>query len=138
MVVPDYHDVTSDAAHNASSQHHVAPNHDPALVLAHEHLHGHLHHAANAEKDREDELVYSKDTTFEKSAIPYQAPQEHDLHRRHQSNINPGSIELIDSEKGAMSSPPLEEEGPQSHKVSGFYARYRIFFHLFLWLFFTG
>lgn len=138
MVVPEYHDVTADVAHNTSTQRHGASNRDLALDLAHEHHHGHLHHDASAEKGREDELVYSKDTTFEKSTIPYQAPQDHDLHRRHQSNNDPGSVEIIDAEKGAMSSPPLEEEDPQSHKVSGFYSRYRMFFHIFLWLFFTG
>lgn len=138
MVVPEYHDVTDGVAHNASNQHQIAPNRDPALDLAHERHHGHLHHDASAEKCREDELVYSKDTTFEKSTIPYQAPQDHDLYRRHQPNDDPGLIEVIDSKKGALSSPPLEEEDPQFHKFSSFYARYRIFFHLFLWLFFTG
>lgn len=118
MVVLEDHNLTVDVVHNASTHHH-----------------GHLHHDPSAEKGREDELLYSEDTT---STIPYQNPQNHDLHRRHQSNNDPGSVEVIDAEKGAISSPPVEEEGPQSQKFSGFYARYRIFFHLFLWLFFTG
>lgn len=118
MVVPEDLDLTVGVVHDASAHHH-----------------GHLHHDPSAEKGREDELLYSKDTT---STIPYQNPQNHDLHRRHQSNNDPGSVEVIDAEKGAMISPPVEEEDSQSHKFSGFYARYRIFFHLFLWLFFTG
>lgn len=138
MVVPESHNVTADVALNASTQHRVAPNHDPALSLAHEHHHGHQHHDTSTRKGREDELVFSKNTPFEKSRIPYQAPQDHDLHRRHQANNDPGLVEVIDAEKGAVSSPPLEEEDPQPHMVSVFYARYRIFFHIFLWLFFTG
>lgn len=137
-VVPEYHDVTDGVVHHSSTQHHVASNHDLALDLSHEHHHSHLHHDASAEQGREDELVYSKDTTFEKSTIPYQAPQDHSMHQRRQPNQDPDSVEIIDAEKGAMSSPPLEAEDPQSHRISGLYARYRIFFHLFLWLFFTG
>lgn len=138
MVVPEYHDVTADVAHNASTQHHVAPNHDPAPDLVHEHHHGHLHHDASVEKGQGIELVLSKDTALEKSSIPYHAHHDRDLPQRHPSNNGPGSIEAIDAEKIAMNSPPSEEEGPQSQKVSGLYARYRIYFHFFLWLFFTG
>lgn len=138
MVVPKYHDVTADVVHNVSTQDHVAPNHDPAPDLVYEHHHGHLQHDASSEKGRGIESVYSKGSAFEKSSIPYHAHYDRDLPQRHPSDKGPGSVGAIDAEKIAMNSPPSEEEDPQSQKVSAFYARYRIYFHLFLWLFFTG
>ena len=146
----EYQDVTADTldGHNASAQHDVVPSTDPALEKSHEHHHGHLHHDARAEKGREDEVVYSKGTTFERSVIPHQDPQDHDLHRRHHPDLaeglNKGHIneksaqtEIVDAEKGNLS-PIRSEEDPQSHKFARFYATYRIFFHLFIWLVFTG
>ena len=138
MAAPGHDDVMADGLHNTSNQRHVEVNHDPALALDREHHHAHLHHDAHAEQGREDEVVYSIGTTFEKSTIPQQDPQDHDLHRRHHPSKHQGAMEVIDAEKGIMSPAPLEEEDPQSHKVSAFYVKYRIFFHLFVWLFFTG
>ena len=138
MVVPKYHDIATDVAHNTSTQHHVAPNHDPAPDLVHEHHHGHLQHDESGETGREIESVYSKDTALEKSSIPYHAHHDRDLPQRHPSDKGPGSIEAIDVEKIATHSPPSEEESPQPGKLLAFYTRYRIYFHLFLWLFFTG
>ena len=150
MSKPEYADVTVDPldGHNASAQHNVVLNTDPALEKSHEHNHGHLHHDARAEKGREDEVVYSKGTTFERSIIPHQDPLDHDLHRRHrpelaeglqvgQTNEKSAQMEVVDAEKGNLS-PIRSEEDPQSHKFARFYARYRIFFHLFIWLVFTG
>lgn len=50
---------------------------DPALDPANEHRHTHHHHTAFAEKDREDEVVYSQGTTFDKPTIPDASPQYH-------------------------------------------------------------
>lgn len=137
MALPEYHDPTQTVAqtHNISSQHHVVPNSDPALEASHEHHHSHLHHDAFAEKGCEDEVVYSKGTTLERSTIPNESPQDHELHRRHQ--LEKGAVELGDAEKG-MSPVRYEEDDPQTHTFSRFYAKYRIFFHLFVWLLFTG
>lgn len=139
MAAPEYEDVTADIAHNhnASAQHHVAPNHDPALDISHEHQHPHLHHDVYAEHHRPDEVVYSQGTTFEKSTIPPQDPQDHDLHRRYHPNEKM-TADIVDAEKGTMSPLRSEEEDPKTHTMSTFYAKYRIFFHLVLWLFFTG
>ncbi len=137
MNPPEYLDPTHIAAHmhNTSPQHHVPPNPDPALDISHEHHHRHLHHDSFAEKGREDEVVYSKGTTFESSTIPEESPQDHELHRRH----HPEKVEIKvgDAEKG-MSSVGSEDEDPQTHTFSRFYAKYRILFHLFIWLLFTG
>jgi len=137
MAAPDYHDPTQTVVqtHDTSSQHHVVPNSDPALETSHEHHHQHLHHDAFAEKGRQDEVVYSKGTTFERSNIPNESPQDHELHRRHHGEK--GGVEVGDAEKG-ISQVRYQEEDPQTHTFSSFYGKYRIFFHLFIWLLFTG
>ncbi|KAI9871559.1 MAG: hypothetical protein M1830_002755 [Pleopsidium flavum] len=137
MTAPDYRGPTEVTAHlhNTSPQHHVAPNSDSALEVSHEHHHRHLHHDAFAEKGRDDEVVYSKGTTFERSIIPEESPQDHELHRRHLSEKV--GIEVGDAEKG-MSPVRSNDEDPQTHTFSRFYAKYRICFHIFIWLLFTG
>lgn len=124
--------------HNASPQQQVTPSHDPALNVAHEHHHGHLHHDAYSEEGQDDEIVYSKGTTLEKSGIPDQDPQDQVLHRRHHLDDKKGSNRISDVENANISSALTEEKDPRSHAFSVFYAKYRIFFHLFIWLFFTG
>lgn len=135
----DYVDVTDNdnPQHNKSSQQHVILNDDPALEKSHEHHHGHLHHNAKVENGREEEMVYSRGTTFEPSTAPHQDPQDHALHRRIEADITKGPIDAVDPEKGDLS-PIRSEDDPQTHTFSNFYRKYRIFFHLFIWLFFTG
>ena len=124
--------------HNASRQEGVETNPDLALNLSREHHHGHLHHSAAAEKGREDEVVYSKGTTFEKSNVPAESPQDHALHRRHAAGKSEMDVvDVMDAEKGP-GSPMDEEEDPRAHTFSRFYAKYRWAFHIFIWLLFTG
>lgn len=141
MSAPEYRDTAAEAphehVHNASAQQHVIPNNDPVLDTSHEHSHGHLHHSTHAQQGRQDDVVYSQGTTFEKSTIPHQDPQDHDLHRRHLANETKMATGTVDPEKGALT-PVRSEEDPQTHTVSTFYAKLRIFFHMFIWLFFTG
>lgn len=124
--------------HNASSQQRVLENDDPALDKSHEHNHRHIHHDQHAEQGRKEEVVYSKGTTFEKSAIPHQDPQDHDLARRRHADPSRASNGTQDMEKAAISPDRLDEQDPRTHTLSNVYTRYRIFFHLFIWLFFTG
>ena len=132
------HDVSADIDHRTSAQHQEALSHNSAADLAHQHNHGHVHHDADAEQGRDDELAYFKESTVEKSIPPHQDPQHHDLHRRHHPDGHQNSVDVLDAEKGAIDSILSEEEDRQSHKVSGFYTKYRVFFHLLIWLFFTG
>lgn len=125
------------------SSHHLAHNADPALDVAHEHHHTHLHHDATAEKGRQDDAVYSAGTTAEPSVIPKQDPLDHALHRRHhpeRKDMEKDDPADYDAEKGGISpiSTSDQERDPQSHRFARFYARYRIFFHLFIALLFTG
>jgi hypothetical protein len=124
--------------HNASLQHNVEENSDLALHLSREHQHGHIHHSVRAEVGHPEEVVYSKGTTFEKSTIPDADPQDHELHRRHHAEKN--GIKYGDAEQGGHSVQPIqeEEEDPQTHTFSRFYVHWRIFFHVFIWLLFTG
>jgi CNT family concentrative nucleoside transporter len=127
---------------------HTSP--DLALHASHEHTHQHLHHDARAEKGRTEEVVYSTGTTAEKSVIPDQDPLDNVMHRRqHAGEHSPehGVFEKetgiayndksYDAEKGEITLSG-EEKDPKSHKFSRFYAKYRIFFHLFFLLLFTG
>ena len=129
-------------SHNPSAQHNVVINNDPALDRAHEHHHAHIHHDANAEKGRHDDIVYSEGTTSESRVTPHQDPQDHDLHRRKQVDAVEKSVKSnFDSEKGSTSvglGHIQSEEDPQTHAGSTFYQRYRIFFHILIWSFFTG
>ncbi|KAL8971488.1 MAG: hypothetical protein Q9183_001035 [Haloplaca sp. 2 TL-2023] len=136
MAKAEYLDVTDNSSHNASAQHHVGKNNDPALNVAKEHTHGHLHHSAKAEEDRE-ETEYSKGTTFEKSTIPSQDPHDQDLHKRHAPNSPKADGNVADTEKGNYS-PNRSDEDPRTHKLSNAYSKHRVFFHLFIWLLFTG
>lgn len=138
MAKAEYLDATEDQSHshNASSQHHAHKNNDPALDFANEHAHGHLHHTACAEQGRE-EIKYSKGTTYEKSDIPSQDPHDQNLHRRHGSNDAGASAPFTDAEKGNLS-PDRSDEDPRTHQISNVYLQYRVFFHLFIWLLFTG
>ena len=136
MSIPEYQDVTNiKPEHNQSAQHDVTPNPDPALDTSHEHHHAHLHHDAHAEQGRHDEVVYSKGTTFEKGVIPDQQPHHH--RKSHQGEVME-TTQDVDTENGLTSDPSGEEEDPRHHSLSRFYAKYRIFAHLFIWLFFTG
>lgn len=127
------------AEHNSSPQANVVPNADPALDVSREHHHPHLHHDEFAEKGHKDEIAYSNGTTQD----PPRIPTESDLHHRHVPEKNlekSGIIDIDDAEKGSTS-PVTTARGEEEKKrgpVARFYAKYRLFFHLFIWLFFTG
>lgn len=136
--------------HNSSPMPGVVRNSDPALDVANEHHHEHLHHSARAEKghDEADHPAYTTGTTYEPPVIPPADPNDDALHRRHHPEKHAehdiektGGIDY--EEKGSLSKPrsssdPEGEVDPKRHRVSGFYRKYRIFFHVFVGLFFTG
>ncbi|KAL8675154.1 MAG: hypothetical protein Q9168_000407 [Polycauliona sp. 1 TL-2023] len=141
MAVPDYSDVTESRpqSHNASAQQNVEKNNDPALNTANEHTHTHLHHTAQADRGRPD-TEFSRGTTYEDSTIPSQDPHDQSVHRRHLHDA-PGPklpAAVADTEKGNLNSDSTSDEDPRTHTFSSFYLRYRVYFHLFIWLLFTG
>lgn len=121
MATIEYNNAIGD--HNFNNnlpQDRIAQNNDPVLDPAHQHHHGH-HHDVLARKGNEDEMAYPNGDAIDKSTIPDQITHNHDVHESEGTHQN--DVEFGD---------------PQSQKPPGLYARYRIFFHLFIWLFFTG
>ena len=123
--------------HNGSLQKDVDPNPDLALHFSHEHEHGHLHHGhkASVAQDQHDHVVYAigEPRTNDLLAKPDQDYSAHKLRDEKEFGVH-------DSEKGAVSPTRLstEEGDGKKHRVSPFYRKYRIFFHLAIWLFFTA
>lgn len=124
----------SSQTHNSSPQQHVKKNDDPALDTANEYVHGHLHHTAQAEEGRAS-TEYTKGASYGVSGIPNQTTHDQTTHRRHPTTTLPSANP--DAEKGDFSREGSEED-PRTHTFSNFYSKYRIFFHLFIWLLFTG
>ena len=126
---PDPHIPEVKHGHNVSTQHDVEVNSDLALHLS--------RHSAYAQEGRTNEVVYPKGTTSEISAIPDAEPQDHELHRRHHPEKN--GFARGDAEQGGNISPIQgEEEDRQTHTFSRFYVYCRVFFHIFIFLLFTG
>lgn len=142
----------ADSNHNTSPQHNVVPNPDPVLDKSKEHHHGHLHHDTLSERGRQDDIMYSIGTTGEKSMIPDADPNDDALHRRihaeRHAEHHPVEVkapepamaydEQYDEEKGSPETTQEENADPQRHTIARLYRRYRLFVHLFIWLFFTG
>lgn len=128
--------------HNASSQRDVAPNPNLALHNSNEHEHEHLHHHKRSIQGRDDEVVYSHGHNPEKSNVPDQIT--HDGHHAPQytesKTAGKSGVIQSDAEKGILSPGSLsqEEDDPRSHKLSGFYARRKIFFHAAFLALMTG
>lgn len=104
----------------------------PTLQHSEEHHHDHMHDNVDLEKGKEDEIISSYGTTFEERTIPHQKSQDHELHKRRHADLAKEPTVAVD--------PSLThfEEKSQPHTFSSFYKRYRIFFHLFFWIVFTG
>jgi CNT family concentrative nucleoside transporter len=132
--------------HNGSSQMGVVHNNDPALDIAREHEHPHVHHSARAAHP--DNIVYTAGTTDEKSNIPNPSAQDSHLHYRQHADEKhaPNDLEKAggfdyEVEKGTHSSSDPELEGPPNkawYSWSVMYRRYRLPIHIFIGAFFTG
>ncbi|CEO59808.1 Putative H /nucleoside cotransporter [Penicillium brasilianum] len=96
---------------------------DPALHPEHQHHHEHHHHTAFAEQGREDEVVYSKDTAFEKGIVPEPSPLDHGSQGHSQASK--------DEETGETSPAPR----PWHRRAV---KHWRHAFHAAIWILFTG
>lgn len=83
-------DPKSNAMQDAGTQ--ISSHVDPALQPEHQHQHAHHHHTAYAEQGRQEEVVYTNDTAFEKSIIPDQTPLDHASKSRSQSEEKDAEI----------------------------------------------
>ena len=125
--------------HNASWQDSVASNPDPALNMSHEHKHSHLHHSAAALRGQEREtVVYSAGVNPDRSILPEDKTHEQHVHQRWRATSK--DIDVDNAEKGAIvdSIETASSEEKKRGRFASFYARWRIFFHIFIFLFFTG
>ena len=112
-------DVDGHHTHSDSAQRHLAEN-----------------HASHDPKTQKEEVIFSEGTTSEESTGPSQLPHDQEARRRYADTINKVA-DISDTEKGSLSPDRLGEEDPRTHS-STFYARYRVYIHLVIWLFFTG
>jgi CNT family concentrative nucleoside transporter len=128
--------------HNNSPMPGVARNNDPALDIAREHQHEHVHHSAHALPA--DNAVYTTGTTDEKSNIPN---QDSHLHHRHLDEKHVDlDIEKADGynyevEKATHSTSDPEPEIEKKKwwtSLSAFYRKFRLPIHLYLAFHFTG
>jgi len=94
---------------------------DPALLPEHQHHHAHHHHTAFAEKGREEEVVYTKDTTFEKGIVPEPTALDHASKSHSQSDEETGVSQPV---KRSWQRRMLKHWRPVVHAV--------------VWLLFTG
>lgn len=134
--------------HNSSFQAGTVHNTDPALDIANEHHHEHLHHDAHAEKGHlaQDHVVYTTGTTSGPGVIPPADPNDDALHRRHHPEIehdiekNGGlyETEKASLDKGSPLPESSEEIDPKRHVVSRYYRRFRLPVHIFIGALFTG
>ena len=127
--------------HNPSRQQNVEENPDMALHYSHEHQHNHMHHGRASLSGRHDDILYSKDV--DNAHVPDQDFSHH--HKHPQVDTKDHLSSESDPEKGGMSPTKINTnetgitgEDGRKHRFSRFYRKYKIFFHLFIWLFFTG
>ena len=127
--------------HNTSTQKDVSENPDLTLHYSHEHQHNHMHHGRTSLSGRHDDILYAKGTTFDKPHVPDQDFSHHKL-PSHSVDAKDQAYSESDPEKGGMSPTKIStnESGAdgRKHRFSSFYRKYRIFFHIAIWLFFTA
>jgi CNT family concentrative nucleoside transporter len=131
------------AAHNSSAMPGVHPNPDPALDIAREHEHAHVHHSAHAAHVDNSTPVYTTGTTDEKvSKLLQPSAQDSHLQHRHagSSDIEKNGGFADYEEKGTRSSsdPEAEVEKKAWYSPSVLYRKYRLPVHIFIGMFFTG
>ena len=132
--------------HILSMQRSVDENPDLALHYSHEHQHKHLHHGHPSLAGKRDEVLYADGTTADNHlGFVNNGPQDYVKHQLrkpseqiHEKDFSNSS----DAEKGTMDptrvmTNDLEDDG-RPHRTSRTYAKYRIFVHIFIWLFFTA
>lgn len=135
--------------HNSSPMPGVVRNPDPALDIAHEHHHEHLHHGGAAHADLTDHKAYTAGTTpNEPSVIPPRDPNDDALHRlghpeRKDVDIEKSGGGYYETEQGSLEKDShtngvAEDEEPKKHTFSMYYRRFRIFVHIFIGMLFTG
>ncbi len=127
---------------NSSVQQNIVYGHDRALDSVQEFHTAHSQHDDNAESGRDEDVPESKEATLEPHAISYEGPQDPNLKHRKEADAVEKSVESRSYTENGSASVVLGHEqiveDARSQAGPTFYQRYRIFFHLIIWLFFTG
>lgn len=137
--------------HDSSAQHNVIYEENGAFDSVQEFHTAHSHDGADAENEGEYDSQELKDTSLEPHAISHSIPQDHilqyqkedgHLHNRKEADPIGKSVEDRSyTEHGRTSfglgDEPILEDLESRHGPT-FYQRYRVSFHLIIWLFFTG
>ena len=126
---PDSSELPHDNQQNTSSRSIELDTKSAILGDGIDRHHSHLHHDANVEKSTHDEVVYSKHK-------PLESPRN-DVQRRRGANDPEDFSDSLNHEKGSLNRLDADEDS-QPHTFSRFYAKYRMIFHIFVWLLFTG
>lgn len=117
--------------HNASPQTGVTPNPDPALNLANEHMHEHVHHGGAAAKheNHPHDVVYTTGTT----------DKPHDFLDKAQSpqNFTTKEKSVTDEESGRVGESNDDEEAPSKYNIGVLYRKYRAVVHFLIWTLWT-
>jgi len=124
--------VSLEGGHNASAQTGVTPNPDPALNIANEHTHEHVHHGGLAAKhaNHSHDLVYTTGTT----------DRPHDLLDKPGSRGGYTQEKVVTDEESGRMAPSHEAEmaePPKKHTWSRFYRKFRPVVHFLIWALFT-
>lgn len=120
------------AGHNASPQVGVATNPDPALNIANEHTHEHVHHGGAAAKheNHPHDLVYTTGATA----------KGHDLLDKPGSRNGYTQEKVVTDEESGRIAPSHEAEHaepPSKYSFGRFYRRFRPVFHFLIFALFT-
>jgi CNT family concentrative nucleoside transporter len=134
------------AAHNSSPMPGVHPNPDPALDIAREHEHQHLHHSAHAAHVDNSTPVYTTGTTDEKVSKLFQPSAQDSSHLQHRHVAGDdieknGTFANYDEKATRSSSDPeneIEVEKKKWYSPSVLYRKFRLPIHIWLGCFFTG
>jgi CNT family concentrative nucleoside transporter len=128
--------------HNDSPMPGVARNDDPALDIAREHDHPHVHHSAKAAHT--DNITYTTGTTDEKSSkLLHHSAQDSHVHHRHAADgkhdlekANGYDYEVENTR--SSSDPEMEMEKKPWYSPSVLYRSYRLPVHIAIGALFTG
>ena len=141
-----HHDIPAHG-HNPSLQQGVDENPDLTLHYSHEHQHKHVHHGRPSLVDKHDDVLYAEGTTTDNHlAFVNNNPQDyvkHELRRPSEQIHEKDFSNSSDAEKGVLEDPSRvltngSDDDGKKHRTSRTYAKYKIFVHIFIWLFFTG
>jgi len=142
--------------HNGSPMPGVARNDDPALDIAREHHHEHVHHSARAAHP--DNVVYTTGTTDEPTSKLFRPSgldsasqftpigvdstnlhQRHSVNEKHDIEKAGGYDYEVEKATRSSSDPEMEaEKKPWYTSFSAFYRTFRLPVHIFIGALFTG